>query len=100
MSNDRRMAGDIAKMIVDTLGDNAPGLVMVVIANEREDHEGYLEVDGCCLGTAAHTELGAAKLQELAQHLGAQVRSATSMIQGGRVIPRDDLKLPGPRGKT
>lgn len=98
MSN-RNMASDIAKMIVDTLGDNAPGLVMVVVANEREDREGYLEVDGCVRGTVAHTAAGAAKLQELAQHLGDQVRAATRMLDG-RVIPRDDLNLPGPRGQS
>jgi hypothetical protein len=100
MGDRRKMAGDIARMVMETLGDNAPGLIMVVVANERDDTPGYIEVDGAVQGVQAHTPYGADKLKELAQHLNEQVRAATRKLGDGRVIPRDDLDLPGPRGKS
>lgn len=98
----RQMAADIANMIVDTLGDNAPGLVMVIVANESEIQEGRIELDAAMKGTGAYTEAGADGLSRLGGILTARVKAAAAELAegGGQIVERPDLGLPGPRGES
>lgn len=98
----RQMAADIAKMIIDTLGDGAPGLVVVVIANESEHQEGRIELDAALRGSAAYTEAGAANLSDFGKRITEHIRAAAAEIDGGTVklIDRPDIGIPGPRGQS
>jgi len=106
----RGMAAAVVDATVDSCLDARPGMVFVIVVNERPVLEidgvaGLLEIDACVRCCQAVTERGGMMIVEFAHRLRAaigEIGRAMASEGGMSVVDRDDLALhvAGPRPKA
>lgn len=97
----RQMAQDLADMIHRSFGDAAPGMLIVLIANEADGQPGRIELDAAFKGGGAYTPEGATSLTDFGNQMRGSIKEAAARVGGGSIlVDRPDIAIPGPRGES